>query len=86
MVGFNRRFAPMAKQMKAFVEEMNGPLAMHYRVNAGAIPEDHWVNDPEQGGGRIVGEVCHFVDFLIFWRDLRRSKFKREHSMAAMKT
>ena len=41
-------------------------LAIHYRVNAGYIPADHWVNDPEQGGGRILGEVCHFVDFLCF--------------------
>ena len=39
---------------------------MNYRVNAGYIPRDHWVNDPEQGGGRILGEVCHFVDFLVF--------------------
>jgi predicted dehydrogenase len=56
----------MATKMKAFVDRMNGPLAMHYRINAGALPADHWVNDPEQGGGRIVGEVCHFVDFLMF--------------------
>jgi predicted dehydrogenase len=41
-------------------------LAIHYRVNAGYIGADHWVNDPEQGGGRILGEVCHFVDFLCF--------------------
>jgi predicted dehydrogenase len=41
-------------------------LALHYRVNAGFIARDHWVNDPEQGGGRILGEVCHFVDFLTF--------------------
>jgi len=66
MVGFNRRFAPMAVQMKSFVRKMNGPLGMHYRVNAGALPKDHWVNDPEQGGGRILGEACHFIDFLIF--------------------
>jgi predicted dehydrogenase len=66
MVGFNRRFAPMATRMKAFFKETNEPLAMHYRVNAGSIPSDHWVNDPEQGGGRILGEVCHFVDFLSF--------------------
>jgi predicted dehydrogenase len=39
---------------------------MHYRVNAGPLPKDHWINDPEQGGGRILGEVCHFVDFLSF--------------------
>jgi len=39
---------------------------MHYRVNAGYLPQEHWVNDPDQGGGRILGEVCHFVDFLLF--------------------
>jgi predicted dehydrogenase len=66
MVGFNRRFAPMAVRMKAFLAESREPLAMHYRVNAGSLPPDHWVNDPEQGGGRILGEVCHFVDFLMF--------------------
>ncbi|MFY9843501.1 MAG: bi-domain-containing oxidoreductase [Terriglobales bacterium] len=66
MVGFNRRFAPMAEAMKRFLSEINEPLAIHYRVNAGYIPADHWVNDVEQGGGRILGEVCHFVDFLCF--------------------
>jgi len=66
MVGFNRRFAPMAVQMKKFLSEIHEPLAIHYRVNAGYISADHWVNDPEQGGGRILGEVCHFVDFLCF--------------------
>ena len=65
MVGFNRRFAPMAVRMKAFVDGFSEPLALHYRVNAGPHPADHWVNDPEQGGGRILGEVCHFMDFLI---------------------
>jgi predicted dehydrogenase len=66
MVGFNRRFAPMAVQMKSFVDSLHGPLALHYRVNAGSLPADHWVNDPEQGGGRILGEACHFIDFLTF--------------------
>jgi len=66
MVGFNRRFAPMAIKMRAFLKQVRGPLALHYRVNAGFIARDHWVNDPEQGGGRILGEVCHFVDFLTF--------------------
>ena len=66
MVGFNRRFAPMAAQMKQFLSEIHEPLAIHYRVNAGYIPADHWMNDTEQGGGRILGEVCHFVDFLCF--------------------
>jgi predicted dehydrogenase len=64
MVGFNRRFAPLAKRLKKFLGP--GPFTMHYRVNAGPLPKDHWINDPEQGGGRILGEVCHFVDFLSF--------------------
>jgi predicted dehydrogenase/threonine dehydrogenase-like Zn-dependent dehydrogenase len=66
MVGFNRRFAPMARRMKAFLSEIHEPLAMHYRVNAGSLPPDHWVHDSEQGGGRILGEVCHFIDFLMY--------------------
>ena len=69
MVGFNRRFAPMASELKEFLSQIHEPLSMHYRVNAGYLPADHWVNDPEQGGGRILGEVCHFVDFLCFLAD-----------------
>ncbi|HTR68112.1 MAG TPA: bi-domain-containing oxidoreductase [Terriglobales bacterium] len=65
-VGFNRRFAPMAQKLKAFTGAILEPLSVQYRVNAGPLPPDHWLNDPEQGGGRILGEVCHFVDFLIF--------------------
>jgi predicted dehydrogenase len=66
MVGFNRRFSPLATQLKRFLQGIKEPLALHYRVNAGFIPAEHWLNDPEQGGGRIIGEVCHFVDFLTF--------------------
>ncbi len=66
MVGFNRRFAPFAVQMKAFLENTPEPFAAHYRINAGAIPLNHWTQDLAQGGGRIVGEGCHFVDFLTF--------------------
>ena len=66
MVGFNRRFAPLAVRLKSFLREVHEPLALHYRVNAGFLPSDHWLNDPLQGGGRILGEVCHFVDFLCF--------------------
>jgi predicted dehydrogenase/threonine dehydrogenase-like Zn-dependent dehydrogenase len=66
MVGFNRRFAPMAMKMRTFLKQVQEPLALHYRVNAGLVARDHWVNDSEQGGGRILGEVCHFVDFLTF--------------------
>ena len=66
MVGFNRRFAPMVRQMKAFLAPVAEPLALHYRINAGYLPPDHWMNDREQGGGRILGEVCHFIDLMLF--------------------
>jgi len=66
MLGFNRRFAPLAKQLKAFIEKRQEPLYAHYRVNANRLPSDHWLIDPEVGGGRIIGEGCHFIDFLTF--------------------
>jgi predicted dehydrogenase/threonine dehydrogenase-like Zn-dependent dehydrogenase len=66
IVGFNRRFAPMTAQLKSFFAATSEPLFLHYRINAGSLPPDHWVNDPEQGGGRILGEVCHFVDLLMY--------------------
>ncbi len=66
MVGFNRRFAPMTARLKEFLGATSEALALHYRINAGQIAADHWVNDREQGGGRILGEVCHFVDLLMF--------------------
>jgi predicted dehydrogenase len=66
MVGFNRRFAPLAKKMKAFLEGRNEPLMIHYRINAGFLPPAHWLHNPEIGGGRIIGEACHFVDFLTY--------------------
>jgi len=65
MVGFNRRFSPMALQARDFFAGRSGPLSISYRVNAGRLPKEHWVQD-EQQGGRIVGEVCHFVDFMTF--------------------
>jgi predicted dehydrogenase len=65
-VGFNRRCAPLALELRRFFGETPGPLTMAYRVNAGPLPANHWTLDPEQGGGRVVGEVCHFIDFLTF--------------------
>ncbi len=64
LVGFNRRFAPLAGHLRAFCQEAGEPALITYRVNAGALPPDHWVHDPEVGGGRILGEVCHFIDFV----------------------
>lgn len=63
MVGFNRRFAPLVIDMKAFLRDV--PMAMMYRVNAGAINGESWVQDPVLGGGRIIGEACHFIDLMM---------------------
>lgn len=64
MAGFNRRFSPHATEARTFFASRTNPLVMLYRINAGRIPPDHWIQDPQVGGGRIVGEVCHFVDYL----------------------
>ncbi|MEW6267123.1 MAG: bi-domain-containing oxidoreductase [Thermodesulfobacteriota bacterium] len=64
MVGYNRRFSPLMEEIKKNLGQ--GPLAAVYRINSGAIPPDSWIQDPELGGGRIIGEVGHFVDTLIF--------------------
>jgi polar amino acid transport system substrate-binding protein len=61
MVGFNRRFSPHTKQVKTLFEG-RGPLVVTIRVNAGPIPPDSWIHDPVAGGGRLLGEGCHFVD------------------------
>ncbi len=65
-VGFNRRFAPLTQQLKSLVSGLREPTYIHYRVNAGLIPLNHWTQNPEIGGGRIIGEACHFVDFITF--------------------
>jgi predicted dehydrogenase len=63
-VGFNRRFSSHAAKIIEFFQGRRNPLVMVYRVNAGPLPATHWVQDPEVGGGRVIGEVCHFVDFM----------------------
>jgi polar amino acid transport system substrate-binding protein len=65
MVGFNRRFAPHIRAIKReFTDKI--PKSINYRINAGSIPADHWIQDRDVGGGRIIGEVCHFVDLAMF--------------------
>lgn len=66
LVGFNRRFAPLAQQIRSSFESRVGPAAVHFRVNAGFAPRSHWTQDPVEGGGRIIGEGCHFIDFVQF--------------------
>ena len=65
-VGFNRRFAPYSILLKSFFANRVEPIYAHYRVNAGFIPSSHWLHDSSKGGGRLIGEGCHFIDYLIF--------------------
>ncbi len=67
MVGFNRRFSQAAKKAGELFESFDGPLAFNFRVNAGALPPDHWAVNDEIGGGRIIGEVCHFIDMMQYF-------------------
>jgi len=66
IVGFNRRYAPFMVAIKQMLERLSRPYFIQYRVNAGFIPRDSWIQDPAIGGGRIVGEACHFFDLLNF--------------------
>jgi predicted dehydrogenase/threonine dehydrogenase-like Zn-dependent dehydrogenase len=66
MVGFNRRYAPQVQKIKSLLAGASGPKSFVMTVNAGAIPSDHWAQSMEIGGGRIIGEACHFIDLLRF--------------------
>ncbi len=67
MVGFNRRYAPFARSVKEAFAGRRAGIVMSARINAGRIPAGNWVVDADEGGGRVVGEACHFVDLLSFW-------------------
>lgn len=66
MVGFNRRFSPQVQKMKALLAPVQEPKSFIMTMNAGAIPADHWTQDPQVGGGRIIGEACHFIDLMRY--------------------
>ena len=66
MVGFNRRFAPQIQTMKRLLGTVPGPKSFVMLMNAGAIPVDHWTQDAAVGGGRIIGEACHYIDLMRF--------------------
>jgi len=66
MVGFNRRFSPLVQKMKSEITKSGSPISIIYTCNAGAIPPDSWIQDPQRGGGRIVGEACHFIDLVRY--------------------
>lgn len=69
MVGYNRRFSPHVQKIKSLLQGRSEPLAMTMTVNAGIIPANHWVHDPVRGGGRIIGEACHFIDLMVYLTD-----------------
>ncbi|MDB2410049.1 bi-domain-containing oxidoreductase [Pseudomonadales bacterium] len=79
MVGFNRRYAPHVVKVKQLLSQQSSPVSMVMTVNAGFIPSDHWVHDPVMGGGRIIGEACHFIDLL---RHLAGASIESVNAMA----
>lgn len=83
MLGFNRRFAPHIVRMKALLDGLGEPKSFIMTVNAGAIPADHWTQDKETGGGRIVGEACHFIDLL---RHLAGAPILKHHAVSLGRT
>ena len=80
MVGFNRRFAPLLVDLRQELQRLSGPKAFVYTCNAGAIPSEHWTQAPDLGGGRLLGEACHFVDLL---RHLAASPIEDLHLLNA---
>ncbi len=66
MTGFNRRFSPLAQQLKSSIVHRPSSIYAHYRINAGYIPLNHWTQDEQIGGGRIIGEACHFIDLITY--------------------
>jgi predicted dehydrogenase len=68
-VGFNRRFSPMLNELREFIAVADGSLSASYRVSAGRLGADHWTHDLDEGGGRLLGEGCHFIDSLTFLAD-----------------
>ena len=82
MVGFNRRFAPLIKKLKTQLVP-NQPLAINYRINSGTIAADHWIHDKAIGGGRIIGEVCHFIDLVSFLSESKISSISANEMVNA---
>ena len=74
MVGFNRRFAPVSKFIKKEFENIGEPIFVNIRVNAGFIPKDHWTQNDNLGGGRVIGEMCHFIDLMQYFTNAKPIK------------
>ena len=82
MVGFNRRFAPQVQKIKQLVSKQKTPKSFIMTVNAGAIPPDHWTQDRAIGGGRIIGEACHFIDLLRYLAGDRITSWQHERMVS----
>ncbi|WP_026897748.1 bi-domain-containing oxidoreductase [Daejeonella oryzae] len=78
LVGFNRRFAPICEFIKKEFKNATEPFVINIRVNAGFIPKDHWTQQPEVGGGRIIGEMCHFIDLMQYFTEAEPVKVYAE--------
>ncbi|NVO02101.1 MAG: Gfo/Idh/MocA family oxidoreductase [Bacteroidetes bacterium] len=78
-VGFNRRYSSLTKKVKEIIDLSKGPIFINYRINAGHIPSNHWVQNLEEGGGRVVGEVCHFIDLVCFLIESEVSNIQVAH-------
>ena len=83
MVGFNRRFAPVSVALKKEFSNNGEPKVLNIRVNAGFIPKDHWTQMDSLGGGRIIGEMCHFIDLMQFFTDAKPVKVYAESIKSA---
>ena len=78
MVGFNRRFAEISNHIRKEFQNADEPLVINIRVNAGFIPKDHWIQQAAIGGGRIIGEMCHFIDLMQFFTNAEPVKVYAE--------
>jgi predicted dehydrogenase len=79
MVGFNRRYAPLAIRLKEFFRDRAQPMSITYRANVGYRPPGHWLHDPVQGGGVVLGEACHFIDFCHWLTGAKLARLAVKH-------
>ncbi|WP_198644279.1 Gfo/Idh/MocA family protein, partial [Mammaliicoccus fleurettii] len=76
MIGFNRRFSPLSVKVKELLASAVDPMSIIINVNAGTIPKEHWTQNKDIGGGRLIGEACHFVDLALFYAGSKISSYK----------
>ena len=85
-VGFNRRYAPLTLKVSEILENLEGPRFMIFRINAGNIPSNHWIHNPLEGGGRIIGEMCHFIDLARYFSKSKITSVQASSAQNSRKT